>query len=141
MNENELRPCPLCGAMPTVLRGVNVSCSTLGCLLQENTVSVERWNTRPIEDGLRARIAELEAEVAELKPYRDGYDPEKVFPPEGEWVWLRDCDDNVEIVQYNQWSEAYWNYEPHGLWFRYNGDIVRWYPIGPLPELPEESEK
>lgn len=57
---NELKPCPLCGAMPTVFRGVNVSCSTLGCLLQENTVSVERWNARPIEDKLRARIAELE---------------------------------------------------------------------------------
>ena len=82
-----------------------------------------------------ARIAELEALVDELKPYRDGYDPEKVFPPEGEWVWLRDCDDNIEPVQYDQETEWYWNYE--GYWMPDDGDIRRWYPIGKLPEVQE----
>ena len=84
---------------------------------------------------LRARIAELEALVDELKPYRDGYDPEEVFPPEGEWVWLRDCDDNIEPVQYSHKTEWYWNYE--GYWMPDNGDIRRWYPIGKLPEVQE----
>lgn len=55
----ELRPCPFCGAMPEKLR-TGYMCSTLGCALQENTVSEKEWNTRPIEDALRARIAELE---------------------------------------------------------------------------------
>lgn len=82
-----------------------------------------------------ARIAELEAEVEELKPYRDGYDPEEVFPPEGEWVWLRDCDDNIEPVQYSHKTDWYWNYE--GCWMPDNGDIRRWYPIGKLPEVEE----
>lgn len=82
-----------------------------------------------------ARIAELEAEVEELKPYRDGYDPEEVFPPEGEWVWLRDCDDNIEPVQYSHKTDWYWNYE--GCWMPDNGDIRRWYPIGKLPEVQE----
>ena len=85
--------------------------------------------------NLTARIAELEALVDELKPYRDGYDPEEVFPPEGEWVWLRDCDDNIEPVQYDQETEWYWNYE--GYWRPDNGDIRRWYPIGKLPEVQE----
>ena len=97
--------------------------------------ATERWNTRPIEDDLRKRIAELEALVDELKPYRDGYDPEEVFPPEGEWVWLRDCDDNIEPVQYSHKTEWYWNYE--GCWMPDNGDIRRWYPIGKLPEVTE----
>lgn len=82
-----------------------------------------------------ARIAELETLVDELKPYRDGYDPDEVFPPEGEWVWLRDCDDNIEPVQYSHKTEWYWNYE--GFWMPDNGDIRRWYPIGKLPEVTE----
>ena len=88
-------------------------------------------------------IAELEAEVAELKPYRDGYDPKKVFPPEAEWVWMRDCDDNIEPVQYNHIAEIYWNYMPgdcdelYCYWHPNDGDIRRWYPIGKLPEVQE----
>jgi len=34
-----------------------------------------------------ARIAELEAEVEELKPYRDGYDANEILPEEGENVF------------------------------------------------------
>ena len=86
-------------------------------------------------DSLKSYVAELEALVDELKPYRDGYDPEEVFPPEGEWVWLRDCDDNIEPVQYSHKTEWYWNYE--GCWMPDNGDIRRWYPIGKLPEVQE----
>ena len=86
-------------------------------------------------EAANARIAELEALVDELKPYRDGYDPEEVFPPEGEWVWLRDCDDNIEPVQYSHKTEWYWNYE--GCWMPDDGDIRRWYPIGKLPEVQE----
>ena len=86
-------------------------------------------------DALQARAEKAEAMVDELKPYRDGYDPEEVFPPEGEWVWLRDCDDNIEPVQYSHKTEWYWNYE--GCWMPDNGDIRRWYPIGKLPEVQE----
>ena len=55
----QLKPCPLCGAMPDKLL-TGYMCSTLGCALQENTVSEKEWNTRPIEDALNARNAELE---------------------------------------------------------------------------------
>src|SRR5690606_27939346 len=128
----ELRPCPFCGGTKICTeKGINLNyCDN--CSAESN---VEHWNTRPIEDALTARIAELEALVDELKPYRDGYDPEEVFPPEGEWVWLRDCDDNIEPVQYSHKTEWYWNYE--GSWMPDDGDIVRWYPIGKLPEVQE----
>ena len=86
-------------------------------------------------DALQARAEKAEAMVDELKPYRDGYDPEEVFPPEGEWVWLRDCDDNIEPVQYSHKTKWYWNYA--GCWMPDNGDIRRWYPIGKLPEVQE----
>ena len=70
MNE-ELRPCPFCGAMPDNERGVvrydpGVICHTKGCLLECRWFPIDDWNTRPIEDALRARIAELEALVDEL---------------------------------------------------------------------------
>ena len=93
--------------------------------------------------NLKERVAELESEVAELKPYRDGYDPKKVFPPEAEWVWMRDCDDNIEPVQYNHIAEIYWNYMPgdcdelYCYWHPNDDDIRRWYPIGKLPEERE----
>ena len=99
-----------------------------------------------VVEHVTARIAELEAEVTELKPYRDGYDPEEVFPPEGEWVWLRDCDDDIEPVQYDHKAEIYWNYGMNAdgveftYWERNNGDLRRWYPISPLPTLPEVQE-
>ena len=88
------------------------------------------WQTR-IETAQR----ELREYVEGLEAYRDGYDPEEVFPPEGEWVWLRDCDDNVEVMGYSQKEKCYWNYE--GSRMPDDGDIVRWYPIGKLPEVQE----
>jgi|SRR5690606_8113491 len=130
-----LKPCPFCKVNDwqyhAHFSGTTIrQCGVCGTIVDESVI-----NTRPIEDDLRKRIAELEAMVDELKPYRDGYDPEEVFPPEGEWVWLRDCDDNIEPVQYSHKTEWYWNYE--GSWMPDDGDIVRWYPIGKLPEVQE----
>ena len=104
------------------------------------TNAADDWITEYVPEAWEARevldyIAELESLVDELKPYRDGYDPEEVFPPEDEWVWLRDCDDNIEPVQYDPKSGWYWNYERY--WMPDNGDIRRWYPIGTLPEVQE----
>lgn len=62
----ELRPCPLCGAMPDKLR-TGYMCSTLGCALQEHTVSEKEWNTRPIEDGLQAENERLKEELQHEK--------------------------------------------------------------------------
>ena len=70
----ELRPCPFCGAMPEKLR-TGYMCSTLGCALQENTVSEKEWNTRPIEDELQSRIAELEKDLSNKEiEYTDLWD-------------------------------------------------------------------
>jgi len=56
----ELRPCPFCGGTKICTeKGINLNyCDN--CSAESN---VEHWNTRPIEDALTTRIAELEAEI------------------------------------------------------------------------------
>ena len=55
---SELKPCPFCGGTKICTeKGINLNyCDN--CSAESN---VEHWNTRPIEDDLRKRIAELEA--------------------------------------------------------------------------------
>ena len=63
----ELRPCPFCGEMPVTENNL-VACANKSCPTYDNywtdpqILTIEQWNTRPIEDALNARIAELEAE-------------------------------------------------------------------------------
>ena len=56
---NTLKPCPFCGGTKICTeKGINLNyCDN--CSAESN---VEHWNTRPIEDALQARIAELEAQ-------------------------------------------------------------------------------
>lgn len=66
---NELKPCPFCGNMPYQHPETKrIWCDTYGCvgtdILATNT---DKWNSRPTEDALQARIAELEKEVEMLK--------------------------------------------------------------------------
>jgi hypothetical protein len=54
----ELRPCPFCGGEAELCYSeVDTFCRK--CNVMQET---ELWNTRPIEDALRLRITELEAE-------------------------------------------------------------------------------
>ena len=66
---SELKPCPFCGGVAQVntwtMHGITESrcfCPNSDCPNSVRTVALEQWNTRPIEDALTARIAELEAE-------------------------------------------------------------------------------
>jgi len=55
---SELKPCPFCGSADIRTEpGINLNyCDK--CSAEAN---IEHWNTRPIEDALNKRIAELEA--------------------------------------------------------------------------------
>lgn len=63
---SELKPCPFCGNEP-VVEGNLVACNNLNCPTHDNywtdpmIFTCDQWNTRPIEDALNKRIAELEA--------------------------------------------------------------------------------
>lgn len=71
MNE-ELKLCPFCGSKSASVKeereryGVRtfVACSCgVSLTAYAADVAVSRWNQRPVEDALRARIAELEAQL------------------------------------------------------------------------------
>lgn len=64
---SKLQPCPFCGEQvftPLVasLDDGYTRCGFCGAKMQHR-----RWQTRPIEDDLRKRIAELEADNAEFR--------------------------------------------------------------------------
>ena len=71
----ELKPCPFCGGS-NITEEASISvvfCADCG---GEKDTDMGSWNTRPIEDALTARIAELEAErrwipVSERLPEED----------------------------------------------------------------------
>jgi len=60
----ELRPCPFCGGTKICTeKGINLNyCDN--CSAESN---VEHWNTRPIEDELRAEIERLKVRIEELE--------------------------------------------------------------------------
>jgi len=95
---------------------------------QRKYVKVD-WNNRPIEDALRLRIAELEAEVTELKPYRDGYDAYEDFPEEGENV-IANLGSWLFLAQRrgDKW------YDSLGQQAEIRGGVERWWK---LPEVTE----
>jgi hypothetical protein len=58
----ELKPCPFCGGeVNEVIKPEDRGYLTICCGLVGSMISVAEWNTRPIEDALQKRIAELEA--------------------------------------------------------------------------------
>ena len=73
---SELKLCSYCKSVPQAntwtLHGISETryfCPNPECPHSVRTVTLEEWQTRPIEDELNARIAELEAEnnrLAEL---------------------------------------------------------------------------
>ncbi len=83
----ELKPCPFCDAelIPylkeeAMLHPSN-DCAIHGWLFSISSLS-EKWNTRPEEDRLNARIKELEAELAVLKEANRWISVEEGLPDE-----------------------------------------------------------
>ena len=91
----ELRPCPFCGAevqddergekypRKSPMGGWIIHCECCGASLSQFRKSGKgeiSWNTRPIEDALNARIAELEAENDRLQ---DAWFKDETICPDG----------------------------------------------------------
>jgi len=99
MTTTNLRPCPLCGTTENVAQysgkpykgSRQVYCNKCGLQWFTNTDGTfDHWNTRPIEDGLRAEIEALQKELGELKEQYRWHSLEKDGLPE--------LDQDVEII-------------------------------------------
>ena len=128
---DELKACPFCGSSNTTLDYYEISCpQELGTIVVCNDCgasakSIVDWNTRPIEDALNARIAELEAE-------RRWIPVSERLPEDGEVVWLWDGN-NLGMGYYLVLS---------GCFMDRDTPLRRIKPTHwmPLPQLPEVQE-
>ena len=145
---DELKACPFCGTgvvsieYDGLYRWVecgNMDCNAAGKVFAFLTdvgnadhIVANNWNTRPIEDALNARIAELEAEIDQLTAHDaaerqdDKWIPISENPTKSDWYLIMYQGYRVPDADY---------YDVEAGWL---SDI----PIPdywmPLPELPEE---
>jgi len=70
----ELKGCPLCGEKANkprasaLLQGVdNTFCTNRMCPMSSINITLDEWQTRPIEDGLRAEIEQLDGKYLHLQ--------------------------------------------------------------------------
>lgn len=120
-----LQPCPFCGGTNICTeKGINLNyCDS--CSAEAN---IEHWNNRPIEDALRARIAELEA-------------AQRWIPVSER---LPEVNEDVFTVVYdtNDGSTSVSALKHHGdgVWFIWDKGyyvVTHWMP---MPKLPEAQE-
>ena len=143
---SEMKPCPLCNgkgySMPRKINIANRISKNMGwvcgcgkCDLHvygDDQISTEKvWNTRPIEDALQARIAELEA--------RQRWIPvSERLPEEGTPVLVHFNELNDVIIAHHDSFHPSW--ETGGDW-NYMDEEYNWATHWmPLPEPPEESD-
>ena len=137
MNDN-LKPCPLCGADAEThyekLCGTTiymVKCSVDKCQCQEmgwhetETDATNVWNTRPIDDALQARIAELEKQAVVWHKYPD----EK--PTESGRYVIHRRHNVMPRIDVRFWTGKDWRDRDDSV---YDRDIAYW---AYLPEPPE----
>ena len=66
---SELKPCPFCGGEARLVNcgSPMVVCLHGCCQIVDDKNSVEHWNTRPIEDELRAELASKDEQIEKLE--------------------------------------------------------------------------
>ena len=134
---SDLKPCPFCGGEAELCYSeVDTFCRK--CNVMQET---ELWNTRPIEDALRLRIAELEAEIERLTAHSDiERQDDKWIPvserlPEKQKLTIGFTDNSAyvffEIVNDDEMGLVMYPYQNR------KGTVTHWMPLPKLPEVQE----
>ena len=134
---SELKPCPFCGGEAELCYSeVDTFCRK--CNVMQET---ELWNTRPIEDELRARIAELEAESerftvhSRIKRQDDKWIPVSERLPEKQKLTIGFTDNSAyvffEIVNDDGMGLVMYPYQNR------KGTVTHWMPLPSTPEVQE----
>ncbi len=63
----ELKPCPYCGSKAIITAEGYCSCSNNNCPSDCVILSIDDWQSRPVEDALRKQLEESEADKHILK--------------------------------------------------------------------------
>jgi hypothetical protein len=123
-NQYGIEPCPFCGTSVVSCEYdghyIWVECGNSNCKASMMAVRMDNgdadeakkiWNTRPIEDALRAQLAEAQAEVDRLEKelVLHNSKPLRNKPIEGK-VYIGEHDPNI-IVRFGD-NEEY----PDGVW-------------------------
>ena len=122
----KLKQCPFCGGEAELCYSeVDTFCRKCN-VIQET----EMWNTRPIEDALNARIAELEdalnARIAELEAERRWIPVSERLPEEKQ-----------SVLALDRTGTAYhWEYS-RSLSNIFVSDYTHWMPLPGMPEAEE----
>ncbi len=120
---DELKACPRCGQLPEVYEydnNVGVGCINPKCPDRENPMyNLDEWQSRPIEDALNNRIAELEAQLRWI--------PVSEKPTESDFYLVRYNGYRVPDTSY---------YDVDEDWYAEDPDY--WMPIIELPEDTNE---
>ena len=135
METVELKPCPFCGGdivrtiiddiayMTNPHTAVCKECGACGPNTHSSESAIVDWNTRPEEDRLRARIAELEG----AQKWR----PTDSAPKDGTDILLAWKNSDDIVIAW--WNATGWTW--HEAPTVYASDECRgWLPLPPLPE-------
>jgi hypothetical protein len=163
---DKLKPCPLCGDDAEMhyekLCGTTiymVKCSADKCQCQEmgwhetETDATNVWNTRPIDDALQARIAELETTLQEIHQHYDDTHAEEVNElnariaelKKSAVVWHKYPDEKPQKTDHylihcpilNKRHFDFWHNDIQ-KWDRYDEYVIHW---AYLPEPPDREPK
>ena len=138
---SEIKPCPFCGSTDIKLHDeISHAVWCQECFAEMPSIdiesAVELWNTRPIEDELRARIAELEAESDQLtarlcqERQDDKWIPVSERLPE-DWTMVLFTNGVTRgIGQFDK--DGFYDY-----WYEYsfNKPVTHWMPLPNPPEV------
>ena len=130
-----LRPCPFCGSPAysyhdNCIDFAGVKCDLGGCVCADILITENNWNTRPIEDALNKRIAELE-EKQRWRVVANGELPEVYRDEDGEFIPFLVCEGDGDRPFIAMYGGTNWH---AGIFVP---DVTHWMP---LPEPPEVKE-
>jgi hypothetical protein len=143
--KHELLPCPFCGGAvsecdESPLYGGSIMHDETECLFKNNLLFhgniAERWNSRPLEDALRSRIAELEKsaivwhkfDINNINTYPETANMYLTIsiPERAEYMEIDD-ESVYNVLWWELYSEEYWN----------KHNVTHW---AYLPEPPKEEK-
>jgi hypothetical protein len=100
---DELKACPFCNKSPIELHGKwtgFVECITDGCPIILRKMTIEQWQSRPIEDALTAENERLKTFVNQLA------DGEVIYSSAGD-KFILDCGEGKTMDIYDVHSAAF----------------------------------